>query len=346
VDGLALLGGRLRKPVARDRPLLGPAGYRAPFRFRTYPSRVLPRAIAALKARVISAPTLLYVFQTDYAGGQLDGLDEDLDSVFTDLPLDPPYVTANVNLWPRAATIIANPRRLAGLTARQRGWISRAARDAAAYSTGVGAGDPELAREFCSYGGRLANASKADLAALRRAFQPVYAGLWHDPATRPFLRRIVAIKRHARRAEGLRIPSGCGPNRRPDPSEARRSGTTIPNGIYRVRITRHDLESGGGSAVEFVRSAGVFTLTLRDGRFRFEKRESPPYLETGFYRGAPGHALFFTTFSPQIAGLVPTTRMISMHFVPGRLEMSAVLPNVGDITVMIWLGTRPWERIG
>jgi TRAP-type C4-dicarboxylate transport system substrate-binding protein len=346
VDGLALLAGRLRKPVAKARPLLGPAGYRAPFTFRTQPSRLPPRAIAALGARVNSAPTPFYVFQGDYSRGRLNGLDEDLDSVFTDLPGETPYVTANVNLWPRTATIIANPRRLAGLSAQERDWIHRAAGDAVAYSTDVGAGDPRLAREFCAYGGRLANASDADLAALKRAFQPVYAELWHDPATRAFVRRVTAIKRHVHPGRGLRIPPGCGAGRRPDPSAASHSATTIPNGIYRVRITRHDLQSGGASAVEFVRSAGVFTLTLRDGRFRFEKRESPPYLETGFYRGACDHAMFFTTFSPQISDLVPTKRMISMHFVPGRLEMAAVTPGVGDITVLVWFGTRPWEKIG
>jgi TRAP-type C4-dicarboxylate transport system substrate-binding protein len=346
VTGLALLAGRLRKPVARHKPLLGPSAYRAPFRFRTAPSRLLPQALAALGARVSAANTPFYVFQTEYELGQLGGMDEDLDSVFTDLPGSAAYVTANVNLWPRTAALIANPRRLAELTPEQRGWIRRAARDAAAYSLGVGAGDAELARELCAYGGRLGNASGADLAALRRSFHPVYTALRRDPATAPFLLRILALKRHVRPDAGLRIPARCGPARRANPADARRAGTTVPNGVYRVRITRADLRSGGDSPVEFVRSAGTFTLTLADGRFRFEKRESPPYLETGFYRGAPEHALFFTTYSPQIRDLVPTMRMISMHFLPGRVEMAAVMPGVGDITVLIWFGTRPWQKIG
>ena len=48
-----------------------------------------------------------------------------------------PYITANVNLWPRTVALFANPGRLAKLSASQRRLVTQAAADAAVHSTGL-----------------------------------------------------------------------------------------------------------------------------------------------------------------------------------------------------------------
>ena len=106
------------------------------------------------------------------------------------------YVAANVILWPQFDVLFANPAELASLTAQQRAWISQAARQASAHSVSLAANQNSSAMsKACATGARFASATPADLAALHRAFSPVYRKLEADPQTRAFIRHILALKR-------------------------------------------------------------------------------------------------------------------------------------------------------
>jgi TRAP-type C4-dicarboxylate transport system substrate-binding protein len=120
-----------------------------------------------------------------------------------------PYVTANVNLGVGTATLVANPDRLSRLSSEQRGWLQRAANDAAARSTDMVNQDQQLAAEVCKAGARFANASRADLAALRRAFASVYSALEQNQQTKGFIARIKALKTSIPPGPPLAIPAGC-----------------------------------------------------------------------------------------------------------------------------------------
>src|SRR5512133_4075399 len=120
-----------------------------------------------------------------------------------------PYVTANVNLWPQIDVLLASPGRLGALTDQQRGWLRQAAQDAAGRSAALADRDAQLLTRLCESGARFANASQADLAALRKAFAPVDAGLQQDPQTKAFLQRIQALKQATPAGAPLAIPAGC-----------------------------------------------------------------------------------------------------------------------------------------
>ena len=120
-----------------------------------------------------------------------------------------PYVTANVNLWPQVATLIADSDRLSSLTKDQRAWLSRAADEAVERSRQLANQDAVLAAEGCADGARFANAPPADLDALRQALAPVYAELSKDPQTRTFIDRIEALKVSTPREPPLTIPANC-----------------------------------------------------------------------------------------------------------------------------------------
>jgi TRAP-type transport system periplasmic protein len=225
VDGLALVEGRLRRPVGIERPLRGPRDYRG-LQLGTARSRARSDAIRALGARVAAGAHLPDFWRTwtDLEArsmrrqDRLDGLETDLDEEFYDVPPSVPgYATENVRLWPETAAIVASPARLARLTPRERAWVRQAAADTQARSFALGAGEGALVRELCSRGTRIARASRADSAALRQAFRPVYGRLERDPQTRALIHAIEAMKRDVPRA-----PSPQGATRRTDPSRTSR----------------------------------------------------------------------------------------------------------------------------
>src|SRR5581483_4275575 len=193
LTGLGVLGEGLRKPVAVKAPLLGPDSWRG-VTFAAFRSRAAAATVRALGAR--ASDVWGDALSTALTNGRVQGAENDLITYYTnDRQAQAPYVTANVNLWPRTEVVFANAASLGKLTSEQQGWLRAAAAGAAAASTERWDHDGQLAAELCKAGAHLVNASPADLAALRTSLAPVYASLGRDPQTRAFLARIEAMKR-------------------------------------------------------------------------------------------------------------------------------------------------------
>jgi TRAP-type C4-dicarboxylate transport system substrate-binding protein len=115
-----------------------------------------------------------------------------------------------VTLWPQFDVLFANPARLASLTPQQRGWLQQAAADAARNSVTLVAGqNSPYIGQACAMGARFATATPADLAALRRAFTPVYRSLEADPQTSAFIAQIQQLKKATPPGLAPAIPAGC-----------------------------------------------------------------------------------------------------------------------------------------
>jgi TRAP-type C4-dicarboxylate transport system substrate-binding protein len=208
LTGLAVLGDALRHPIAVGRPLLAPADWRG-LSIGTYRSGVQEQAIRALGATPVVA---FGPYRThDLASGAIQGFEFDVHAyVHNESALSARYVTANVALWPQFDVLVANPARLAALTAQQRAWLGQAAAGAARTSVPLVAGqDGPSIRQACAMGARFAAATPADLAALRRSLSVVYQNLETDPQTSAFLRQIVALKRTTPSGPAPVIPAGC-----------------------------------------------------------------------------------------------------------------------------------------
>jgi TRAP-type transport system periplasmic protein len=203
VSGLAVLGDGLRKPIAVDAPLLGPADWQG-ISFQVFRSEGQAEAIRALGAQpndhnpgkivpgeVRGAEKNLHIYRVAVYATQF------------------PFITANVNLWPQTVALLANPAGLSALTEEQRGWVRRAAADASVRSTGMFQDEDAIVATVCQRGARFANASEADLAGLRESFVPVYATLEQDPQTKAFIARIDALKLTTSTGPALAIPTGC-----------------------------------------------------------------------------------------------------------------------------------------
>jgi TRAP-type C4-dicarboxylate transport system substrate-binding protein len=332
VVGVALLAGRLRRPLGVRRPLVRLSDWRG-LATAGPASSVRSAGLRALGARVRSPQRAYYVRWSDMTIGTLGALETDLESAaFDGSPQLPGYVTQNVRLWPETAAIVANPARLARLSAREERWLRRAGADAQARSPALADRDRPLARALCASGTRFATASRSELMALARAWRPVYADLGRDALTRSLIARIARLKGRTAYASGLHLGDRCGISHRPRPALPR-SG--LPDGVYRTQITTADLRAGHASPVSLEQDRGTLTLTLRGGRYALRQREPDGPPSFGRYGGElPRLMLRQGTTTTQ---LVATLR---------GDELRLVGVDVADNGLAVWFGAHPWRRIG
>jgi TRAP-type transport system periplasmic protein len=337
VTGLAVLADGLRKPIAVEGPLLAPADWHG-ITFQSFRSQGQAEAIRALGA----APTDVIgpAFDQGLQEGQVQGFDKNLLVLqINGVERWAPYVTANVNLWPQMDVLLANLGRLAALTEKEQGWFHQAAKEAAAHSTSLIDQDGQIVGDVCRVGGGFANASEADMAALRQAFMPVYASLEQDAQTNDFISRIESLKLSTAAGAPLTIPVDCtGPAAIPAVAIQNAAASAL-NGIYRFVLTKEDALAHGTandkSREGLAQFPAVTTVTLKDGTWENESGDTGTYEVSGDrfvfdWSGLPGfgYAMTFTFSADE----------------KGNLRLTPVLPmEPGD--VFVW-STEVWTKIG
>jgi TRAP-type C4-dicarboxylate transport system substrate-binding protein len=261
--GIGVLPGPLRKPLGIARPLLKPSDY-AGLRIGVQQSRVADATMRALGATPVWFPA------TGAITG-LDGIEQQISSIQGNhYDKTGKYLTANVNLWPRPRVLFANGKAWAALTPAQRGILRQAAADDLAPEARV-VRDSEGTDTaiLCRRGLHFLTASPADVAALRRAVQPVYDQLERHPQTRRYIRQIEAMRK------GLSPDPepGCAPT-------ARLAGTAGPlDGVWQFTDTPADLQAANAqsdnSQADIVpENYGTWTLVFDQGRFAVTQEDS------------------------------------------------------------------------
>ena len=157
VTGLAVFGGGMRRPIAAKRSLLAPADWKG-LKVASARSMAQVNAINALGATAVElgqgpgGPSR----NEALAAGEIDAFEIFLGAwlLSTDVARAP-HVTANVNLWPTTAALLANPDRLSRLTTDQRSWLTTAAADAAAWSAQNANQDSLLVGQACGSGAQV-----------------------------------------------------------------------------------------------------------------------------------------------------------------------------------------------
>ena len=259
--GIGVLPGPLRKPLGITRPLLTPADY-AGLRIGAQQSLVAGATMRALGA----TPVWLAV------GGPVTGfggVEQQISSIAgNQYDQAGKYLTANVSLWPRPLVLFATGKAWASLTPAQRRILSRAVTGDLAAETNVVRGGERIDTATLCRRGRLRflDATPADLAALRRAVQPVYAQLERDPQTRRYIRQIQALR------QGIppEAAPGCAPAARPTGT----AGTL--DGVYRFTDTAAELRAAPGTTPGEVmpENYGTWTLVLDRGHFATTQEDS------------------------------------------------------------------------
>jgi TRAP-type transport system periplasmic protein len=329
VRGLGVLPDGLRKPIAVKHPLLGVGDWRGTT-FGTLKSAGQAQAIRSLGA------TPMEVFRRSrnqaLLDGRLQGLEMDLRGFEHSALVQPaPYVTANVDLWPQIDVLFANPGRLDRLTEQQRGWLHQAAQDAAGRAAALADRDAQSLKNACQSGARFANASQADLAALRNAFAPVYESLEQDPQTKVFIERIQALKRSTSAEAPLAIPSGCTGKA---PAQTAASARTTPadlNGTYRYLLTKQDARKNGDPEVD--QFPNLTTVKLEEGR------ADGGCFGQGASYSVDGDRITFN--SPEYGYSLTFTYSVDSK---GNLHLTPVPPmDKGDAFQCSY---KPWTKIG
>lgn len=273
VTGLALAADQLRFPAGVAGPVLAPEDMKGKA-FRTYPSKVQSDGLRTLGAEPTSEP-----IDELAAGGALGGLETMWWTYHANGYHEvAPYVTPNAVLWPRTVVIFASEQTMSELDDRSRDWVERAAADAASWSTThAGDAEAEQMKQSCRFGARIALATDGQLAALRRAAEPVYAAMRADAKAGPTLARVEALARGAARPAPVVVPAGCG--YRPGEKPAARGQTlagpgrpgSLPQGVYRYTLTEAELRAAGYDESGARENAGVWTWTLRAGSWTLKQ---------------------------------------------------------------------------
>jgi len=338
VTGLGILPGPMRHPAGAA-PLVRAEDYRG----RTI---ALNRSkVGALSLRALGARPYEIARGGPIRGA--DGVEQQIGSIESNrYDKTAPYLTANVNLWPRPIVLFGNRRTLGRLSERQRSALREAARAAqpGALAAEIAA-DKESSGNLCRKGIPFVFATAEDVAALRTALQPVYDQLSRDPVTKAAIAQIASMRAAAPDAAQREAPTCT--------QGATASGETSASAIdgrYRFTITKAELTAALDPGEEAVpENYGSFTWELDHGRWASHQRNGSVAREdaSGTYE-VHGDVVALTvqradgvypTNSPARTGEIFTFRW-------SRYRDQLVLLAIDGQVSPSGLRVKPWRRIG
>lgn len=339
VVGVAVLPGALRKPISAGGPLVAPADWQG-ITFHAFHSTDSADAITALGA----TPTDVGFDARDEGlfDGSIHGIENSIVYHAEGRQSPTPYVTVNVNLWPRISALLANPGVLSELSETQIGWLHEAAADVAARTGELADLDAAVLADSCQAGARYAEAIDAELTALADALAPVYARLEEDPKTKAFIERIREREETVDAEDPLVIPNGC--TGVASTAEAGTDDPSVLNGVYEsADWTVEGLVTLGVDQRNAENSAGVFTFTFQDGRFELRHQSA----QGGLTRcdGAYSIAGDQVTVDVEPGGCGPGGQFFTATF-----ELSADNLRLNEVVAghpsdIVLFGTEPWTKI-
>ena len=169
----------------------------------------------------------------------------------------PATVTADVVLYPKYQTFVAEDAAWSRLTADQQRIIGEAAATARDIQMSTLPDTSDLVAAFCDEGGRAVLAGEANLAAFAEAAQPLVQQMRQDPFTAAAIDAIRSLKAATPRT----AIAGCEPEPAVTaaPVEAGPPIGLVPDGTYKLSHTKEDLLAAGVNAMDASNNAGAFT---------------------------------------------------------------------------------------
>jgi len=335
VVGLALLPEGLRHPVGFARPLLRLEDFTGA-RIRALPSNASNRLLRALGAKPVDiCCDALY---QAVSAGEIDGAESGY-AWGNDLP-SPNTFTGNVTLFPKVNVVVANGKSFGGLSDEQQDILRQAAADALRHVVRNDPAEAERVAVYCGNGGTIAVAAPADVVALERAAEPVYAALEADPQTKSLIARIRELK--ARVGPASRVPS-CDPGSSPPaPTTADATRRIFPEGVYRADLSPEFLIGKGMDAQTAHDVGGIVTLTIDDGTWRGHTQTPRDVPDCGGAYIVEAGRISLRDDSEQCGAPWGTVVMTARWKLVDR-ELTFLDVRVGR--PLEW-GAKPWKKIG
>ncbi len=228
VVGLTLLPEGLRHPVGFARPLLTPEDF-AGARIRAPLSNASYRLLEALAAKPVDISG--ENSSQAVAGGEIDGAESGF-AWGVDLPR-PGTFTANLTFYPKVNAIVVNDDTFGHLSDEHREILREAAAKTLSHALKNTPSEQDRAKVYCRNGGTIAFASDADVAALERAAEPVYAALEADPQTKELIAQFRRMRAESSSAR-VPVPEGCAARSEIPSTTTGSAPTEFPEGVYRV----------------------------------------------------------------------------------------------------------------
>jgi TRAP-type C4-dicarboxylate transport system substrate-binding protein len=324
LDGIGIVPGPLRKPAGTKRPLLGPADYKGAT------IAISPGAVAEHTFKALGATAVPFGFEGAPIA-RFDGIEQQIASVWGNQYDDTlTSLTADVTLWPRPQTIVANPKVLSDAN---RELLRKAA--TAAVPTGVAAVTSQEKESLDTLCRRdkvpLVTAGAARIEALRATLAPVYSWLEEDSRTRRFLSGIRAMRAQAAQAP---VPSCAGSA---GPVEAVQERTPI-DGVYRTGFTRAELAASPllmDSGEINDDNWGDLKYTFSRGRYIATLRNSVNSGTDGGTYSVKGDILTLKTVNGEVFEL-------RWSLYKDRLTLKRVKGGIGPTPLIL----KPWKRSG
>jgi TRAP-type C4-dicarboxylate transport system substrate-binding protein len=209
VVSLGLAAWNLRRPLGAKRPFRSLADFSGAKVnvISSQLSRSVIRALGARPREVGGGEDLAEALRT----GKVDAAETAIDVVYRNgYSRVARFMTSNVVLFPKFASIDVNAEVMNGLAAPLRDALRAAATATGAHSA-AGLADLEDAdaAALCRQGIRFASATQAQLDALVAAEQPVYDSLAADPGTASLIEGVRALKQQGGLGAGLTVPANC-----------------------------------------------------------------------------------------------------------------------------------------
>jgi hypothetical protein len=205
---------------------------------------------------------------------------------------------------------------------------------------------------LCDSGARFADASDADLDALRQALQPVYDTLRENPQTAEFIAQIEALKAATDPGPALAIPPDCTGPANPDLLVPSPQSTDVGSdsaadnsldGTYRWTLTPEDARTHDpklvGTQAEFL--PAVATMTLDEGTWElsWQGADGSTWVDGPATYSVDGDDVVFHWPQDPLGSLSFTIAVDG----DGNIDLEPVPPMDGD-SRFVW-AFYTWERI-
>ena len=209
VTGLGLAAINLRRPLGARKAFTSVADFQGA-RVNVVTSRISEDILRALGAAPVDVGGG-EVLGNALRSGKVDAAETAIDVVFRNGYAEVAnYMSSNVVLFPKFASIDANTAVLGSLPAVQREALVQAAAATGPRSTErLQALENADAAALCRAGIRFASATQAELDALLTAERPVYDALAADPVSADVIDGVRALKRQGGLESGPTVPARC-----------------------------------------------------------------------------------------------------------------------------------------
>lgn len=291
VTGLALVPESLRHPFSFGEPMLKPddldgQAIRAP------KSDVSYAVLEAFGAKPTDAAGPGTDFGASVADGSITAAESSYD--FAQHLPERSVGTANITLYPKVQSLVANSNTLTDLSDEQRQALEEAAVQTRTWAIEAIPTDAEASQYFCDAGFQSVLAPQDSVEAWVEASRPVYDQLEEDPATARMIETITQLKESVTVSEDER-PAACGVKSKETSPAVPAGENVIPDGTYRRDNSLDALMEAGLDEADAEEYAGLLTFTLDQGVYT----ETPP----------PG-----ATFPPCVGSYSSTETQLEVRF--------------------------------